>query len=245
MGVAQSTPLNVEPPTILGLRYKSTDTKVNSLLSSTQQLIEMYTPIICMSVAPMLLDIINDPSFLDESSEGMEPSLFKTALSDMVISVLNNPTEETTNPINSFINVLVDVSTVDGKTSNEELRKNLINVVKAVCPGDYESRNTQYNDNKMSDITQYPEIQYEEDKMGDITQYPEIQYDDNKMGEESMFANISRFGAGGDMIIPLLLIILLAVIIYYFYTKGKFKGLSFQQRTAQFGRTIKSLRRTR
>jgi hypothetical protein len=42
--------------------------------------------------------------------------------------------------------------------------------------------------------------------------------------------------------IPLLLIILLAVAVYYLYTQGKIKGVSFEQRMAQFGRTIKSLR---
>jgi len=60
----------------------------------------------------------------------------------------------------------------------------------------------------------------------------------------SNFANISKFGAGGDngmMILFLLLVV--AAIVYYLYTQGKIKIPSFEQRMAQFGRTIRSLRR--
>jgi hypothetical protein len=65
-------------------------------------------------------------------------------------------------------------------------------------------------------------------------------------GVISTFANISRFGAGGgNSTLILLLLLIIAAVVYYLYTQGKIKIPSFEQRMAQFGKSIKSLRRRR
>ena len=75
------------------------------------------------------------------------------------------------------------------------------------------------------------------------------------MGTKSNFGSVSHFGksetiqvkggllGGGMTILPIFLIILLlAGGLYYLNNKGKLKIPTFNQRMAQFGRTIKSLR---
>ena len=61
----------------------------------------------------------------------------------------------------------------------------------------------------------------------------------------STFALISHFGKSGVSMIMILIILLLAGGLYYLHTQGKLKMPTFKQRIAQFGRTIKSLRKMR
>jgi hypothetical protein len=59
----------------------------------------------------------------------------------------------------------------------------------------------------------------------------------------STFASISHFGKSGGGMMMILIILLLAGGLYYLHTQGKLKMPTFNQRMAEFGRTIKSLRK--
>ncbi len=59
----------------------------------------------------------------------------------------------------------------------------------------------------------------------------------------STFGSISHFGKSGMSMTMILVILLLAGGAYYLHSQGKLKMPTFNQRMAQFGRTIKSLRK--
>jgi hypothetical protein len=77
-----------------------------------------------------------------------------------------------------------------------------------------------------------------------ISTFKDISYfsifdDDDDDDDESYFGK-----RGSNMMMMILLILLLVVgVLYYFHSQGKLKMPTFQQRMAQFGRTIKSLRK--
>ena len=65
--------------------------------------------------------------------------------------------------------------------------------------------------------------------------------EDNK----STFGSVSYFGKGGCGMMIILIILLILAGAYFLHTQGKLKMPTFKQRIAQFGRTIKSLRKMR
>ena len=62
----------------------------------------------------------------------------------------------------------------------------------------------------------------------------------------STFGSMSHFGkSGGRMMIILIILLILGGGAYYLHTQGKLKMPTFEQRMAEFGKTIKSLRKCR